>query len=204
MDYRLLLSDGGYRHVSVFQLSDLYHQGKANLRDVVYRDGQHWLVGEVLGQALGSARLGIRGVPIPSPPKISWSTIAIIGGLTGGYGLAVIALLQGLWSRRVKRSVLAVLLPLFSIVAVPIDLAWDIHIVSQHLPSWTEFLRMVLDLLVVDGIAVGAVVLASLCVRRALLSKLAKEGFQMSFILTLFFGPSYVAYKAQELSETSR
>lgn len=204
MDYRLRLSDGTYCDKSMFEITELYQRGKVGLRDVAERDGDHWLVGELLGESLGSFRFGLRSVPIPRPPSISWWTVALVGGITGGYGLAVIALLQGLWSRRLQRHLSPVLLPIFSLLMVPAHLAWSITaMVREHPPIGKALVHLLAGLLVTEALSVVCVAFASLSLRRSLLARLGKEGFEMSWILTLTFGPVYVAYKARELSETS-
>ena len=203
MDYRLWLSDGSYREMSMLQLKDQYERGAVRLRDIAERDGEHWLVGEILGESLGSFRYGLRRTPVPRPPAISWWTVALLGGITGGYGLAFVAVLQGLWSRRIQKRLPPVLLPVCSLLLVPAHLAWSItSMVRDHPPIGRALVHLLAGFLVTEALAVVCVALASLSLRKSLLARLGKEGFEMSWVLTAALGPAYVAYKARELSET--
>jgi hypothetical protein len=203
MDYWLPTGDGTYRKISLYELKDLYDCGKIDLRDVVRVDGRHWLLGEVLGLSLGSTRYGLRGVPLPKPPSVSWWKVAMAAGLTGGYGLAVIGFLQGLWAHKIQRGLQPVLLPLFSLVAVPLHLAWSVgSIIQNHSHPGKAVVQFLIGVLITQTVAIILAIMGSLSVRKSLLRRLESEGFQMSWLLTVTCGAIYVAYKMDELRET--
>lgn len=207
MTYYLLKENAEVRIPNIFKLKRMYEAAAVNAADVVRRDGATgWrTVGDTLGLSSGFSAGRVWKNPLPSPPPVSWWVTLILGAVTFGYATYIVGAIQAFWSRRVERRWAPVSLAIISVLTPPVHLFWIFRSIMQGRHDIREAIIDLVVGFIAAEIAAGVFTsLGSLSIRRSLMRKLEQSGFRMSWILTAFFGPIYVAYVVDELRHSFR
>ncbi len=203
MSYLILHGTEELRAKNIFRLKRMYEADRVDACDVALKDGARtWrTVGDTLGLTFGFAPANPWEKSAPAPPPVPWWVVTVLGVLTFGYALSIIAVIQAVWSRKVERRWAPVLLALLSAMTPPVHVVWIVRSILQgaHLHLGQALLELLVGFVAAEIAAYVLMTLASLSIRRSLVRRFSEKGFRMSWLLTVSFSSVYVAYAIEDL-----